>query len=73
LKSLKGWVQWLTPVILATQEPEIRRITDRNQYGQIALKTLSQKTFLKNRSGGVVKMKALSSSLSTTKKNNNNS
>jgi hypothetical protein len=35
--------QWLTPVIQATQEAEIRRITVRSQPGQIVLKTLSQK------------------------------
>jgi hypothetical protein len=34
---------WPTPVILATQETEIRRIEVRNQLGQIVLKTLSQK------------------------------
>jgi hypothetical protein len=35
--------RWLTPVILNTQEPEIRRITVRSQPGQIVLETLSQK------------------------------
>jgi hypothetical protein len=34
---------WLTPVILATQETEIRRIMVRSQPGQIVLKTLSRK------------------------------
>jgi hypothetical protein len=29
--------QWLTPVILASQEAEIRRITVRSQPGQIVL------------------------------------
>jgi hypothetical protein len=33
--------QWLTPVIQATQEAEIRRITVRSQPGQIARETLS--------------------------------
>jgi hypothetical protein len=33
---------WLTPVILATQEAEIRRISVRSQPGQIAIETLSQ-------------------------------
>jgi hypothetical protein len=33
------------PVILVTQEAEIRRIAVRSQPGQIGLKTLSQKTF----------------------------
>jgi hypothetical protein len=34
---------WLTPVILATQEAGIRRISVQSQYGQIVLKTLSLK------------------------------
>jgi hypothetical protein len=33
--------QWFTPIILATQEAEIRRIMVRSQPGQIILKTLS--------------------------------
>jgi hypothetical protein len=36
-KSARSW--WLTPVILATQEAEIRRITHK----QIVCETLSQK------------------------------
>jgi hypothetical protein len=44
-KSLQvvGW-QWLTTVILATQEEEIRRIMVQSQTRQIVLKTLSQNT-----------------------------
>jgi hypothetical protein len=34
---------WLTPVILATQEAEIRRITVQSHPGQIVRETLSQK------------------------------
>jgi hypothetical protein len=43
---------WLTPVILATQE-EIRRITVRNQPGQIVLEPLSRKYQSQKRAGGV--------------------
>jgi hypothetical protein len=35
--------RWLTPVILATQEAEIRRIEVQSQSKQILLETLSQK------------------------------
>jgi hypothetical protein len=35
--------QWLTPVILAIQETEIRRIMARSQPGQIVHETLSSK------------------------------
>jgi hypothetical protein len=39
--------RWLTPVILATQQAEIRRITVQSQHGQIVLKTLSRKPITK--------------------------
>jgi hypothetical protein len=54
---------WLTSVILATQQAEIRRITVQNQPRQIVCKTLSQKIALVE----WLKVKALSSSPSTTK------
>jgi hypothetical protein len=41
------------PVILATQEAEIRRIMVQSQPRQIVLQTLSQKTLRKNRAVGV--------------------
>jgi hypothetical protein len=44
---------WLTPVILATHEAEIRRITVRSQPGQIVLETLFQKSLSQKRAGGV--------------------
>jgi hypothetical protein len=37
------------PVILVTQEAEIRRITVQSQPGQIVWKTLSEKTHHKKR------------------------
>jgi hypothetical protein len=40
-KEAKHW--WCTPVILVTQEAEIRRIEAQSQLKQIVLKTLSLK------------------------------
>jgi hypothetical protein len=45
--------QWLTPVILAAQVAEIRRIVVQRQPRQIVHKTLFLKTLHKNRAGGV--------------------
>jgi hypothetical protein len=39
--------QWLTPIILATKEAEIRKIAGRSHPGQIVHETLSQKTLNK--------------------------
>jgi hypothetical protein len=45
--------QWLTPIILATQEAEMRRIEARSQPGQIVLETLSWKNPSQKRTDGV--------------------
>jgi hypothetical protein len=53
-KKKEAGHQQLTPIILVTQETEIRRIKFRSQPGQIVHKTLSQKTLQKkNRAVGV--------------------
>jgi hypothetical protein len=57
------------PVILATQETEIRRITVLSQSTKIIQETLSQKVFIKIELMEWFKVKALSSSPSTAKKN----
>jgi hypothetical protein len=41
------------PVILATQEAEIRRTVVQSQPGQIVRETVSRKNLHKNRAGGV--------------------
>jgi hypothetical protein len=57
--------QWPTPVILATQEAEIRRTEVRRQPGQIVRKTLSQKTLHLKGLVEWLKVKALSSNSSS--------
>jgi hypothetical protein len=47
------------PVILATQEGEIRKIAVQSQPGQIVHETLSQKNLHKNRAGGVAQGEGL--------------
>jgi hypothetical protein len=47
---------WLTPLILAPQEADIRMSTNRSQFGQIVLKTLSQKYLTQNRPGRVARV-----------------
>jgi hypothetical protein len=47
--------QWLTPVILATQEAEIKRIAIWSQPGQIICDTLSRKNSIQKRAGGAAK------------------
>jgi hypothetical protein len=45
--------RWFTPIILATQEAEIRRITVQSQPGQIVRETLSQNYPSQKRAGRV--------------------
>jgi hypothetical protein len=44
------------PVVLATQEAEIRRMDAPNQPGQIVRETLSGKYSIQHRAGGVVQV-----------------
>jgi hypothetical protein len=46
---------WLTPIILDTQEAEIRRITVQSQAGQIVRETLSQKNPSQTKVSGVAR------------------
>jgi hypothetical protein len=56
--------QWFTPIILATQGAESRRIAVQSQPRQIVHETRSQKSPSQKRTGGV----ALSSNPRTAKK-----
>jgi hypothetical protein len=71
LNHISGRHQWFTLIILATQEAEIRRIVVQSQPRQIAQETLSQKylSLKKKRLVEWLKVKTLSSSPSTEKKN----
>jgi hypothetical protein len=58
----------LTPAILATHEEKIRRTIVQSQLGQIVLKTLSRKYPSQKGLAEWLKVKAVSSSPSITKK-----
>jgi hypothetical protein len=64
-KNKAARCQWFTPVILATQEAEIRRIMVQKQLVRPSL----EKTHHIKRAGGVAQGEALSSSPSTEGKN----
>jgi hypothetical protein len=64
------WHQWPTPVILATQEAESRRIEVQSQSGEIVHENLSLKKSLNTKKEGLVewlKVQALSLNPSTAK------
>jgi hypothetical protein len=52
-------VPWLTPVILATQKAEIRRIAVGSQPGQTVRETLSRKYPSQKKAGGVAQGEGL--------------
>jgi hypothetical protein len=69
LKKAKSARCWrLTPIILVTQEAEIRRIEVCSQPGQIVDKTLSPKNPSQKKAGRVTQGVALSSNFSMAKK-----
>jgi hypothetical protein len=50
---------WLTLVILATREAEIRRIKVLSQCGQMFARPYLEKTHCKNMAGGVAQKKTI--------------
>jgi hypothetical protein len=63
---------WLTPVILASQEAEVRRIMVGSQPGQIVRETLSWKNPSQKRAGGVAQGVGPEFKAQYCKNNNNN-
>jgi hypothetical protein len=55
-KKVLAGLWWFTPVILDTQEAEIRRITVQSQPGEIVCETLSQRNPTQNKAGGVAEV-----------------
>jgi hypothetical protein len=53
IKSLLARCRWLTTIILATQETELRRIVIQSQSQKIVHETLSWKNLSLKRAGGV--------------------
>jgi hypothetical protein len=66
IKGIMAGFQWITPVILATEEAEIRRISGLKPARQIVCKTLSQKALHKNRAGRVAQSEGPEFTSSTT-------
>jgi hypothetical protein len=67
-RALRSWHKWFTPVILATQEAEIRRIMgSKPAPAKSFMRPYLKKPFTKMGSVEWLKVKALSSSPSTAK------
>jgi hypothetical protein len=56
LRTFSAWCWWITPVILASQEAEIRRIVVQGPPRQIVQETLSQKYSTQKKAGGVAQV-----------------
>jgi hypothetical protein len=69
-KQKRAGPQWLTAVILATQEAEIRRITVGSQPRQVVHETLSRNPTQKIGLVEWLKVKALSSNLNYQREKN---
>jgi hypothetical protein len=69
---MEAGYQWLTPVILATQEAEIRKIMNQSKPQANSLQTLSgKKNPSQKRACGMVQGVCLSSNPTITKKKRN--
>jgi hypothetical protein len=71
-KHNQAGCQWLTSVILATQEAEIRKTAVRSQPGETVCDPISKNPITKNWAGGMAQGEGLEFKVQKHKKKKNN-